>query len=81
VLPFDSVTVPRDNMEKKIENLDHFLGNPIFAIETNLDPLRKRIREGRIEEALAVVDSIQASVEQAKTAIHEITSNIIVIRP
>jgi hypothetical protein len=49
--------------------LDHNLGNPIFAIETSLDPLRKRILEGRTQEALEVVEIIAASVENAKQAL------------
>jgi hypothetical protein len=59
-------------MEPTIDNLDHFIGNPLFAIETNLNPLRKRIREGRVEEALEIVDNIETSINQAKTALLDV---------
>jgi hypothetical protein len=49
----------------------HELGNPAFAIETNLEPLKRRIMEGRTEEAIAIVDSIQASVERIKQSLDE----------
>jgi pentatricopeptide repeat protein len=55
-----------------MENLDHFIGNPLFAIETNLDPLRKRIKEGRIEEALEILDEMQRSVDLAKEALSQV---------
>lgn len=66
-------------MEPKLENLDHFLGNPLFAIETNLGPLRKRIKEGRIEEALEVVDAIETSINTAKERLDDIKKNLIII--
>jgi len=50
-------------------DIEHTIGNPLFAIETNLEPLRKRIKAGRMEEALEIVDDIQQSVEKAKLAL------------
>lgn len=44
----------------------HMIGNPIFAIETNIAPLRKRIIEGRTQEALEVLESIETSLNQIK---------------
>lgn len=55
--------------KKTTLGLDHFLGNPLFAIETNLNPLRKRIKDGRYNEALEIIDSIQRSVNKAKEAL------------
>lgn len=40
--------------------------NKIFAIEICLDPLRKRIRDGRVDEALEIVDGVERSIERAK---------------
>jgi signal transduction histidine kinase len=50
------------------------MGNPIFAIETNLDPLKRRIEDGRREEAADVVHSIRNSVEKAKSIIAQFKS-------
>lgn len=61
-----------ESMDQNIQNLDHFIGNPLFAIETNLEPLRKRIRESRIEEALQIVNDIEISVEKAKMALIQV---------
>jgi hypothetical protein len=47
-------------------DVKHMIGNPIFAIETNIGPLRKRILEGRTEEAIEVLNSIAQSIEQIK---------------
>ena len=47
-------------------DIEHTVGNPLFAIETNLEPLKKRIQEGHIEEALQIVGEIEASVQKAK---------------
>jgi hypothetical protein len=55
-----------DQFESDIE---HTVGNSLFAIETNLNPLRKRIQDGRISEALEIVNDLQASVEKAKVGL------------
>lgn len=52
----------------------HKLGNPVFAIETNMDPLRKRIIENRKEEAILVTDEILVSVEKAKDIVDQFKS-------
>lgn len=44
----------------------HMIGNPLFAIETNLAPLRKRIVEKREAEALQILDEIQLSINKIK---------------
>lgn len=65
--------------------IDHTIGNPIFAIETNLESLRRRIkdancdstfvRNNRLKEALEIVDEIEASVNKAKNALKDATQN------
>jgi len=52
----------------------HKIGNPIFAIETDLNPLLKRIRDQRLGEAEDVVLDIQISVEKAKACIDQFKS-------
>ncbi len=52
----------------------HKIGNPIFAIETNLDPLQKRVVESRFAEAVEVIGSIRASVEKAKGIVDQFKS-------
>jgi uncharacterized protein YcgL (UPF0745 family) len=44
----------------------HMVGNPVFAIETNLEPLRKRIVNGNVEEALQILKEIEQSVNRIK---------------
>jgi signal transduction histidine kinase len=61
------VRAERDAVWKDISSAAaHKLGNPIFAIETNLDPLQRRIEDGRVAEAVKVIESIRTSVEKAK---------------
>ncbi len=52
----------------------HKIGNPIFAIETNLDPLEKRIAEQRTDDALAVIKRIRRSVEKSKDIVDQFKS-------
>ncbi|HVI80633.1 MAG TPA: GAF domain-containing protein [Candidatus Acidoferrum sp.] len=52
----------------------HKIGNPIFAIETNLGPLEKRVAEGRTTEAQDVIDDIRVSVEKAKGIVGQFKS-------
>jgi len=52
----------------------HKIGNPLFAIETNLDPLEKRIFEHRTDEALAVIKRIRRSVEKSKDIVDQFKS-------
>ncbi len=69
------VRAERDAIWKDISfTAAHKLGNPIFAIETNLDPLTKRIEEKRSEEATYVVGRIRKSVEKAKAIVAQFTS-------
>jgi phosphoglycerate-specific signal transduction histidine kinase len=53
-----------------VDDMQHNIGNPVFAIETLLDPIRKRIRENRTEEALELLNSIQNSLNRIKSFIH-----------
>lgn len=65
----------RDALWKDVSfNAAHKLGNPIFAIETNLDPLEKRVKEHRFAEALGVIAAIRVSVEKAKAIIDQFKS-------
>lgn len=56
-----------------LDNLQHEIGNPVFAIETNLGSLRKRVEHiGKPrwrDEAAEILDEIQASLEKIKAAI------------
>ncbi len=61
-----------------LDKMQHEIGNPVFAIETNLDPLRKRIKDaasgtpnplGRASDALEIVEEIQALLERIKAAL------------
>lgn len=65
----------RDSVWKEISfSAAHKIGNPIFAIETGLAPLRKRISEGKTDDALGVVDKIGRSVEKAKSFVDQFKS-------
>lgn len=69
------VRVERDALWKDISfAAAHKLGNPVFAIETILAPLEKRINEGRTEEALEMSHRIQGSVEKAKEIVNQFKS-------
>jgi signal transduction histidine kinase len=69
------VRAERDAVWKDISfTAAHRIGNPIFAIETDLDPLLKRIRENRKQEVEVVVDNIRSSVEKAKACIEQFKS-------
>ena len=52
----------------------HKLGNPVFALETNLGPLRKRITEVRTAEAVQIIDEMAASIDKAKDIIDQFKS-------
>lgn len=69
------IRAERDSVWKEISfSAAHNIGNPIFAIETDLDPLVKRISEQRKAEAMEVVDNICASVKKAKLFIEQFKS-------
>jgi len=69
------VRAERDAVWKDISfSAAHKIGNPIFAIETDLGPLRKRIREVRTDEAIEVTDNMQSSVEKAKGIVEQFKS-------
>jgi signal transduction histidine kinase len=69
------VRAERDAIWKDVSfSAAHKIGNPIFAIETNLDPLKKRIVESRTGEAMEVAASIAVSVEKAKAIIDQFKS-------
>jgi signal transduction histidine kinase len=52
----------------------HKIGNPVFAIETILGPLEKRITDGRTAEAIDMSHRIQMSVEKAKEIVNQFKS-------
>ena len=69
------VRAERDSVWKDISfSAAHKIGNPVFAIETNLGPLQKRITEDRKDEAVEVVESIRGSVEKAKGIVEQFKS-------
>jgi signal transduction histidine kinase len=69
------VRAERDAIWKEISfSAAHKIGNPIFAIETDLDPLVKRIREQRANEAVEVVGNIRSSVDKAKAFVEQFKS-------
>ena len=49
--------------------LENAIGNPVFAIETLLDPIRKRIKDNRLDEALLLINHIQLSLEKIKNVL------------
>jgi signal transduction histidine kinase len=69
------IRAERDSVWKDISfSAAHKIGNPIFAIETDLDPLVKRVREQRTGEAEEVVNNIRSSVEKAKAFVEQFKS-------
>lgn len=69
------IRAERDAVWKDISfSAAHKIGNPIFAIETFLDPLGKRVTEKRTEEAIKVIEDIRDTVETAKGIVHQFTS-------
>jgi signal transduction histidine kinase len=44
----------------------HKLGNPVFAIETFLDPIEKRISENNQADAIAILSDFRSSIDKAK---------------
>lgn len=69
------ISAERDAVWKEISfAAAHKIGNPIFAIETNLDPLVKRIRENKTEEVNEVIADIHLSVDKAKSIIEQFKS-------
>ncbi len=69
------IRAERDSVWKDISfSAAHKIGNPVFAIETNLGPLEKRIAEDRKDEAVQVVESIRGSVEKAKGIVEQFKS-------
>jgi signal transduction histidine kinase len=69
------VRAERDAVWKDISfSAAHKMGNPIFAIETNLDPLELRMENGRTADAVKVVRNIRKSIEKAKAIVAQFKS-------
>jgi signal transduction histidine kinase len=69
------VRLERDAIWKDISfSAAHKMGNPIFAIETNLEPLLRRINSQRTDEAAQIVSNIKNSVEKAKGIVEQFKS-------
>ena len=69
------VRAERDAVWKDISfSAAHKIGNPIFAIETDLDPLQKRVNENRANEASQVIGNIRSSVDKAKAFVEQFKS-------
>ena len=69
------IRAERDAVWKDISfSAAHKIGNPIFAIETDLEPLRRRIIDGKANEAIAVTTNMQSAVEKAKGIVEQFKS-------
>ena len=69
------VRAERDAVWKDISfTTAHKIGNPLFAIETFLDPLEKRVSENRSEEAMGILVRIRGAVERAKVFVEQFKS-------
>lgn len=69
------IRAERDAIWKDVSfSAAHKIGNPIFAIETYLDPLNRRVRESRTEEATEIIGSIRLTVEKAKGIVDQFKS-------
>jgi signal transduction histidine kinase len=69
------VRAERDAVWKDISfSAAHKIGNPLFAIETFLDPLGKRVVEKRTEEAVKVIGDIRETIETAKGIVEQFKS-------
>jgi len=69
------VRAERDAVWKDISfSAAHKIGNPIFAIETGLIPLNKRIRENKSDDALEITSSISRSINKAKSFVEQFKS-------
>lgn len=69
------IRAERDSVWKDISfSAAHKIGNPIFAIETDLDPLMKRVTERRFSEAIEVISNIRSAVEKAKAFVEQFKS-------
>jgi len=49
-----------------VDDIEHTIGNALFAIETNLQPLQLRIQQNRHVECTEILCEIQMSIEKAK---------------
>ncbi len=72
----DKITrLERDAVWKDISfSAAHKMGNPIFAIETNLEPLLRRINSQTTDEAIQIVGNIKNSIEKAKGIVDQFKS-------
>jgi hypothetical protein len=51
------------------------IGNPLFVIETYLNPLIKDIKEDKVDSALQIVERIRVSIEKIKEVLHKIVED------
>ena len=67
----------RENLSKTERELDfraaHKLGNPIYALETELLTMRKRIEKGNFN-ILEIIEAMNVSIEKSKKIISELKS-------
>ncbi len=61
---------PTNLMKSLTTDINHMVGNALFAIETNLLPLQARIQRNDHLGSLEILCEIQASLEKAKEALH-----------
>ncbi len=55
-----------------ISTIINKIGNNIFAIETDLDPLIKRIECKKFNEVMEIIENIRSSLEKAKKTIEQL---------
>ena len=54
----------------------HKLGNPIDAVETYLQSITRRLKNGRNMEAIQIIEDVEKSIEEAKAVIAQFKSLI-----
>jgi hypothetical protein len=53
--------LPENDLSKDIH---HVIGNSVFAIETNLEALKRRVLQNKTEETLKIIDDITVSINK-----------------
>lgn len=48
------------------------IGNPVFALQTNLDTLERRIKKGQVDKTQELIHDMRTSLEQMKLRLHEL---------
>lgn len=51
------------------EHIRHMIGNPAFAIDLNLSVIERRIKDGKLDDALRLIEVVRGSLERIKAAL------------